>query len=164
MQTPGTDVLRPLVHVKGDLRDALDPGSIEAQADPLGRHQRRILLRQRVVETEPFAVVGKRSLRTERGRGKKYRAEIGQFELLSEFVGQFQRRLRQTETALAGFVPAYARIVFGEEFTDTVDSIRGKIPTDFGRSRGIAWYAELGYGIVHTNAAQSRIIKWDTLS
>lgn len=44
------------------------------------------------------------------------------------------------------------------------EEIRGKIPTDFGRSRGIAWYALLGYGIVHTVAAQSRIIKWDSLA
>lgn len=42
------------------------------------------------------------------------------------------------------------------------EEIRGKIPTDFGRSRGVAWYAELGYGIVHTVAAQCRIIKWDS--
>ena len=42
------------------------------------------------------------------------------------------------------------------------EEIRGKIPTDFGRSRGIAWYAELGYGIVHTTAAEERIVKWDT--
>lgn len=44
------------------------------------------------------------------------------------------------------------------------EEIRGKIPTDFGRSRGIAWYAELGYGIVHTAATQTRIIKWDSTS
>jgi N4-gp56 family major capsid protein len=44
------------------------------------------------------------------------------------------------------------------------EEVRGKIPTDFGRSRGIAWYAELGYGIVHDTAAQSRIIKWDSLA
>jgi len=42
------------------------------------------------------------------------------------------------------------------------EEIRGKIPTDFGRSKGIAWYANLGYGIVHTAAAQARIIKWDS--
>jgi len=42
------------------------------------------------------------------------------------------------------------------------EEIRGKIPTDYGRSKGIAWYAELGYGIVHTVAAQCRIIKWDS--
>jgi len=42
------------------------------------------------------------------------------------------------------------------------EEIRGKIPTDFGRSRGIAWYANLGYGIVHTDADQARILKWDS--
>jgi N4-gp56 family major capsid protein len=40
------------------------------------------------------------------------------------------------------------------------EEIRGKIPTDYGRSRGIAWYALLGYGLVHTVAAQARIIHW----
>lgn len=42
------------------------------------------------------------------------------------------------------------------------EEVRGKIPTDYGRSRGIAWYALLGYGIVHTDATQARIIKWDS--
>ena len=37
-----------------------------------------------------------------------------------------------------------------------------KIPSDYGRSRGIAWYALLGYGIVHTVALQARILKWDS--
>jgi hypothetical protein len=43
------------------------------------------------------------------------------------------------------------------------EELRGKIPSDFGRSKGIAWYALLGYGIVHTAAAQARILKWTTL-
>ena len=45
------------------------------------------------------------------------------------------------------------------------EEIRGKIPTDFGRSRGIAWYAILGYGIVHNDSAdpaQGRILVWDS--
>jgi len=42
------------------------------------------------------------------------------------------------------------------------EEIRGKIPTDYGRSRGIAWYAELGYGLVHTVQLQARIVKWDS--
>jgi N4-gp56 family major capsid protein len=43
------------------------------------------------------------------------------------------------------------------------EEIRGKIPTDFGRSRGIAWYALLGYGIVHNDSAnpgENRILHW----
>jgi len=44
------------------------------------------------------------------------------------------------------------------------EQIRGKIPTDFGRSKGIAWYYMGGFGIVHnaTDGLQNRIIKWDT--
>ena len=44
------------------------------------------------------------------------------------------------------------------------EEVRGKIPTDFGRSRGVAWYALNGFGIVHTLALQSRIVKWDSLA
>lgn len=40
------------------------------------------------------------------------------------------------------------------------EEIRGKIPTDYGRSRGIAWYAELGYGLTQTAQLQARIIHW----
>lgn len=42
------------------------------------------------------------------------------------------------------------------------EEMRGKIPTDFGRSRGIAWYYLGGFGLVHTVAAQARIVKWDS--
>lgn len=42
------------------------------------------------------------------------------------------------------------------------EEMRGKIPSDYGRSKGVAWYYLGGFGIVHTNAAQSRIIKWDS--
>jgi len=42
------------------------------------------------------------------------------------------------------------------------EELRGKIPTDFGRSRGIAWYYLGGFGIVHTQEAQARILKWDS--
>jgi len=42
------------------------------------------------------------------------------------------------------------------------EEIRGKIPTDYGRSKGVAWYYIGGYGIVHTAAAQARIVKWDS--
>lgn len=44
------------------------------------------------------------------------------------------------------------------------EEMRGKIPTDYGRSRGIAWYYLGGYGLVHTQASQARIIKWDSLA
>ena len=42
------------------------------------------------------------------------------------------------------------------------EEMRGKIPSDYGRSRGIAWYYIGGFGLVHTVAAQARIVKWDS--
>jgi N4-gp56 family major capsid protein len=42
------------------------------------------------------------------------------------------------------------------------EEIRGKIPTDYGRSRGIAWYYLGGAGLVHSTAAQARVVLWDS--
>ena len=42
------------------------------------------------------------------------------------------------------------------------EEMRGKIPTDYGRSKGIAWYYLGGFGIVHTAAINTRIVKWDS--
>jgi N4-gp56 family major capsid protein len=76
------------------------------------------------------------------------------------------RYCEQTNIAAEGWANTDAIFFFG---SDTVveafsiqEEIRGKIPTDYGRSRGVAWYALLGYGLVHTAAAQARILKWDS--
>ena len=76
------------------------------------------------------------------------------------------RYIEQTNIPSEGWANSDGMFFFG---ADTVieafaipEEIRGKIPTDYGRSRGIAWYAELGYGIVHTDATQARILKWDS--
>lgn len=45
------------------------------------------------------------------------------------------------------------------------EEIRGKLPGDYGRDKGVAWYALLGYGIVHgtvAEASEGRIVKWDS--
>ena len=42
------------------------------------------------------------------------------------------------------------------------EEVRGKIPTDYGRSRGIAWYYLGGAGLVHSTAAQARVVLWDS--
>jgi len=44
------------------------------------------------------------------------------------------------------------------------EEMRGKIPGDFGRSKGIAWYYLGGFGLIHTtaNPTQGRIVKWDS--
>lgn len=47
------------------------------------------------------------------------------------------------------------------------EEMRGKIPTDYGRSKGIAWYYLGGFGLVHqldsaNSSRNARIVKWDS--
>lgn len=49
------------------------------------------------------------------------------------------------------------------------EEMRGKIPGDFGRDKGIAWYYLGGFGLVHTldtsdGSRNARIVKWDSAS
>lgn len=80
------------------------------------------------------------------------------------------RIIEQNQVAKAGWTNSKSNQMhaFG---ADTVmegivipEEMRGKIPTDYGRSMGIAWYAMNGFGIVHTLALQARIVKWDSAS
>lgn len=74
-----------------------------------------------------------------------------------------------TDTADAWNVAGDWVFFFGSdtvcEAVHTPLEIRAKIPDDYGRSKGIAWYALCGYGITHNdsnNLAQSRIVKFDS--
>jgi len=45
------------------------------------------------------------------------------------------------------------------------EEMRAKIPTDYGRSKGVAWYYLGGFGIIHANSsdvADARIVVWDS--
>ncbi len=44
------------------------------------------------------------------------------------------------------------------------EEMRGKIPTDYGRSKGVAWYYLGGFGLCHEQAAETRVLKWDSLA
>jgi N4-gp56 family major capsid protein len=96
--------------------------------------------------------------------------ETGLRMIMNGEVGRYEstRFVEQTNIAKATFVNAKSNwaFFFGQ---DTVaegiaipEEMRGAIPSDFGRSRGIAWYYLGGFGIVHTVAANTRIVKWDT--
>lgn len=53
----------------------------------------------------------------------------------------------------------------GDTVTEAVcvpEEIRAKLPGDYGRSRGIAWYYLGGFGLVHTDALNARIVMWDS--
>jgi N4-gp56 family major capsid protein len=93
--------------------------------------------------------------------------EIGRYENV--------RFIEQTNVAKGGFGTPTGEFTNGKSNAcyffgaDTVaeaiaipEEMRGKIPTDYGRSRGIAWYYLGGFGLVHDSAAQARIVKWDS--
>ena len=68
-----------------------------------------------------------------------------------------------------GLADAGADVVVASRTVDDLESvaeeIRAKMPGDYGRSKGIAWYYLGGFGIVHNNTSntdQNRIIKWDS--
>jgi N4-gp56 family major capsid protein len=90
--------------------------------------------------------------------------------ILNGEIGRYEgvRFVEQTGIASEAWTSAKSDGVFffGD---DTVaegiaipEEMRGKIPGDYGRSRGIAWYYLGGFGLVHTAAAQARIVKWDS--
>lgn len=88
--------------------------------------------------------------------------------ILNGEIGRYEsvRFVEQTNIAKAGFTNALSNwaYYFG---ADTVaegivipEEMRGMIPGDYGRSRGVAWYYLGGFGIVQTQAAQARIVRW----
>lgn len=90
--------------------------------------------------------------------------------ILNGEIGRYEgmRFVEQTNIAKAAFVNGLSNwaYFFGN---DTVaegivipEEMRGAIPGDFGRSRGIAWYYVGGFGITQTQAAQARIVRWDS--
>ena len=93
--------------------------------------------------------------------------EIGRFEGV-RFVEQTHKAKGSIGTAGTAWTNGKSdwAVFFGEdtvaEAVAVPEEIRGKIPGDYGRDRGIAWYYLGGFGIVHTQAAQSRIVIWDS--
>lgn len=91
-----------------------------------------------------------------------YEGEIGKYEGI--------RFCEQTNIASEAWTngASDAAYFFGAdtvaEAIVTPEEIRGKIPTDYGRARGVAWYYLGGFGLVHTTAAQTRILKWDSFA
>jgi len=116
---------------------------------------------------------------TESGFNLIHNGEIGRYENV-RFIEQthipkgakaanYFAPYTQTPTALNNTDWVF---FFGE---DTVaegivipEEMRGKIPSDYGRSKGIAWYGLEGFGLTQgasaAQVAQSRICKWDSLA
>jgi N4-gp56 family major capsid protein len=102
------------------------------------------------------------SLYVQEGFTHIVRGEIGQYSGI--------RFAKQTNVASEGWSNGLSdsAYFFGDdgivEGASIVEEIRGKIPTDYGRDKGVAWYYVGGFGIVHNAAdgVQNRIIKWDS--
>ena len=106
---------------------------------------------------------------TDMGFGHIMRGEIGRYENC-RFVEQTNVAKTGMGTAASAWANAKSNwaVFFG---ADTVaeavaipEEIRGKIPGDYGRDKGVAWYYLGGFGICHTARDQARIILWDSAS
>jgi len=113
---------------------------------------------------------------TETGLGHIFRGEIGRYESMRFVEQNFIPKGGAidsvtfdptTETADAWNNAKSSWIFFFGE--DTVaealvipEEIRAKLAGDYGRSKGIAWYYLGAYGLVHDDATNGRILKWDS--
>jgi N4-gp56 family major capsid protein len=50
----------------------------------------------------------------------------------------------------------------GAEALVIPEEVRAGIPSDFGRSKKLAWYSMTGFGLSHPDAANARIVMWDS--
>ena len=89
-----------------------------------------------------------------------YNGETGRYEGI-RFVEQTNIASEAWTSALSDAAYFFGADTVCEAIVEP-EQIRGKIPTDYGRSKGIAWYYLGGFGIVHnqSGAAQNRIMKW----
>lgn len=99
---------------------------------------------------------------TETGLQLIFNGEVGRYEGV-RFVEQTNIPTEAWSNAKSDAAFFFGADTVAEAIVEP-EQIRGKIPTDFGRSRGIAWYYLGGFGIVHnaTDGLQNRILKWDS--
>lgn len=99
---------------------------------------------------------------TESGMQLIFNGETGRYEGI-RFVEQTNIGTESWSNGLSDAAFFFGADTVAEAIVEP-EQVRGKIPTDYGRSRGIAWYYLGGFGIVHneTDGLQNRIIKWDS--
>ena len=98
--------------------------------------------------------------------------DAGWVRIMNGEKGRYEgiRFVTQTNIASKGYGAGDAAYFFGADtITEAIScplELRGKIPDDYGRGKGIAWYALEQFGITHndqTNAetkAQARVLRW----
>jgi N4-gp56 family major capsid protein len=106
---------------------------------------------------------------TESGIKLIFNGEIGRYENV-RYTEQTNVSKGITSSGASGTAWANSKsdwiFFFGEdtaaEGVVIPEEMRAKIPTDYGRSKGVAYYYLGGFGITHTNATQARIVMWDS--
>lgn len=84
----------------------------------------------------------------------------------STAYNMFTRTADAWDNALSDWIYFFGADTVAEAIA-VPEEMRGKIPTDYGRSKGVAWYYLGGFGLVHTldaanNSRNARIVKWDS--
>ena len=97
---------------------------------------------------------------TSEGFGLIANGEVGRYEN-TRFVEQNNIAKASWTNAKSNWAFFFGADTVAEGIA-VMEEMRGKIPTDYGRSRGIAWYYLGGMGLVHTTAAQARVVCWDS--
>ena len=107
---------------------------------------------------------------TKEGYGRVINGEVGRYEGI-RFVTQTNKAAETNWTTNGLSDAAY---FFGADtVTEAIacpEELRAKVADDYGRSKGIAWYALNGFGITHADTtstetkAQARILKWDSVA
>lgn len=116
---------------------------------------------------------------TDQGMGRIYRGEVGKYEGFrwieqnqipkggaddTTSFDPYTRTADAWNNGKSSWIYFFGADTVGEALV-IPEMIMSKIPTDFGRSKAIAWYALTGFGIVHDGASdtdQIRIFKWDS--
>lgn len=114
---------------------------------------------------------------TEAGIGRIFNGEIGRYEScrfieqnLIKKGGAYNSATydpRSTAAPWQNGKSSWAFFMGGDTVTEAVvipEEIRAKLPGDYGRSRGIAWYGLCGFGLVHPEAEFARVVQWGSLN
>ena len=113
---------------------------------------------------------------TETGLGRIMRGEIGRYESFrlveQNSIPKGGAVDSTTFDPVQGVADAWNNaksswaFFFGEDtVTEAIcipEEIRAKLSGDYGRSKGIAWYYLGGFGLVHSDATNARIVKWES--
>ena len=109
---------------------------------------------------------------TDQGVNRIAAGEVGKFDNCRFILDTFATRFTYSSTARTATAKSWAQTssldayFFGEdtvrEAVAVPEEIRYKEVTDFGRSKGLAWYFLGGWQLEWSDATNARIIKWDS--